>query len=91
MNYGYLGNTLAKDDDPLDVNAIPRTLHTGTFVRSDVYGYFEVYDNGTADHKASLARSGSVTGDSTRTVSNRFSAPTRKARGSLYPRESALT
>ncbi len=52
VNYGYLPNTLGEDGDPLDVVLYSEDpMPTGTFVRSTVIGYLEVYDNGVADHK----------------------------------------
>ena len=93
VNYGYIGNTLAKDGDPLDVVLYSEDpLPTGAFVRSKVYGYLEVYDNGVADHKV-IARPvwECDMGFNPDSIKSFFSAYKEGVRvGALHAKESAI-
>ena len=93
VNYGFLPGTLAMDGDPLDVVLYSEDpLPTGAFVRSEVYGYLEVYDNGIADHKV-IARPvwERDRGFNPDSIKSFFSAYKEGVRvGALHPRESAI-
>lgn len=51
-NYGFIPNTLADDDDPLDVLVYSRySFHPGTVVECRVLGALDMLDNGKKDYK----------------------------------------
>lgn len=50
--YGYIENTLAKDNDPLDILVLASSkTFPGCIVDARVVGYLEVIDNGESDEK----------------------------------------
>ncbi len=50
--YGYIENTLAEDDDPLDILVIASTkTFPGCIVDARVLGYLDMIDNEEKDHK----------------------------------------
>lgn len=50
--YGYIENTLAKDDDPLDILVITsEPTFPGCIVPAKVIGCLEMYDSGKEDYK----------------------------------------
>lgn len=50
--YGYIENTLAADNDPLDILVLASSkTFPGCIVDARVVGYLEVVDNGEADEK----------------------------------------
>jgi len=50
--YGYIENTLAEDDDPLDILVLASTkTFPGCIVDARVIGYLDMVDNGEKDHK----------------------------------------
>ncbi len=50
--YGYIENTLAEDDDPLDILVIASTkTFPGCIVDARVIGYLDMVDNGEKDEK----------------------------------------
>ncbi len=50
--YGYIGDTLAGDGDPLDILVIStEPSFPGCVVPARVIGYLEMYDNGKEDYK----------------------------------------
>ena len=51
-SYGYIPNTLADDNDPLDIFLLSEhALAPGTIVKVQVLGMIEMMDNGEKDHK----------------------------------------
>lgn len=52
LNYGFVPNTLAEDNDPLDIFVISDFTHlTGDTVEVDILGIFECTDQGVSDNK----------------------------------------
>ena len=52
FNYGYIPNTLAPDNDPLDVFVLmDEPLYPGTIISVTILGAFEMIDNGESDDK----------------------------------------
>lgn len=50
--YGYIENTLAEDNDPLDILVLASTkTFPGCIVDARVVGYLDMVDNGEKDHK----------------------------------------
>ena len=50
--YGYIGETLSKDGDPLDILVIgTEPTYPGCIVPARVVGYLEAIDNGFEDYK----------------------------------------
>lgn len=50
--YGYIENTLAEDNDPLDILVLASSkTFPGCIVDARVVGYLEVIDNGESDEK----------------------------------------
>jgi Inorganic pyrophosphatase len=50
--YGYIENTLANDDDPLDILVISsEPTFPGCIVPARILGCLEMYDNGKEDYK----------------------------------------
>lgn len=50
--YGYIENTLAEDNDPLDILVLASTkTFPGCIVDARVIGYLDMVDNGEKDHK----------------------------------------
>jgi len=51
-NYGYIPNTLAPDNDPIDVFVLmDEPLYPGTIISVTILGAFEMIDNGESDDK----------------------------------------
>tara|TARA_B110000908_G_C10267943_1_gene466646 strand:+ start:2777 stop:3259 length:483 start_codon:yes stop_codon:yes gene_type:complete len=51
-NYGYVPNTLAPDNDPLDVFLlIDEPLYPGTIILVDIIGVFKMIDDNESDDK----------------------------------------
>ena len=50
--YGYIENTLAEDDDPLDILILASTkTFPGCIVDARIIGYLDMIDNDEKDHK----------------------------------------
>tara|TARA_B110000977_G_C11085780_1_gene494631 strand:- start:3405 stop:3881 length:477 start_codon:yes stop_codon:yes gene_type:complete len=51
-NYGYIPNTLAPDNDPLDVFVLMEdSLYPGTIISVEIIGVLKMIDNGEEDDK----------------------------------------
>ena len=51
-NYGYIPNTLAPDNDPIDVFVLmDEPLYPGTIISVTILGAFKMIDNGESDDK----------------------------------------
>lgn len=52
FNYGYIPNTLAPDNDPIDVFVLTdEPLYPGSIIKVEILGGFEMIDNGEKDDK----------------------------------------